>query len=473
VIASGVDAAGLRGLLGNSEDIVFTAVAAGAGGRIPLTVAYVDGLADRAQINAAILRPLLRNGALRRRREAGALMRAVAAGAVPHCSHQTHSSPDGALEALLSGQALLISDEAGIAIAFDVRSFEKRSITEPTNESVLKGSKESFIESMAINASLVRRRIQSDKLRIERFRIGEYTGTSVAVVYIEELADESVVEAVRGRVSGMRARGVVSAGQIEAALTGGGRTLFPQVLYTERTDKFCGSLVEGRVGVITDGLPVAYIAPVDFNSLIQAPEDYAFNNLVSSALRLLRYVCVLAAIILPALYVSITSFHQEMIPTRLVISIIASKQGVPFPTYLEVLLMLLAFEVLLEAGLRLPQAIGQAVSIVGALVVGQAAIAAHMMSPGVVIVISAAGITGFVVPSQELSNTIRFGRIVLVLLAAVGGLFTVTIGLTLALYHMCALESFGTAYLTPFVSRDGRGMFADTVIRLATRGRGR
>jgi spore germination protein KA len=225
--------------------------------------------------------------------------------------------------------------------------------------------------------------------------------------------------------------------------------------------------------VITDGLPVAYITPVDFNSLIQAPEDYAFNDLMSSMFRLLRYVCALTALILPAFYVSVTSFHQEMIPTQLVLSIIASKRGVPFPTYIEVMLMLLAFEVLLEAGLRLPQTIGQAVSIVGALVVGQAAISAHMMSPGVVIIISAAGITGFAAPSQELSNTIRLGRMLLVVLATVGGLFTVTLGLIFALYHMCTLEIFGTAYLSPFVAREGKGMFRDTVIRRTKSGRRR
>jgi spore germination protein KA len=439
------------------------------GGGVKLTAAFVDGLADRNQINISILKPLLRYGSLRRCRSEAALFKSVAAGAVHHCSYQIHRQMNDALEALLSGQALIVFDCLGAAISFDVRNYDKRGITEPTNESVLKGSKESFIESIAVNMALVRHRLQTENLKIERLRLGERMNTSVAVVYIDGLADPNVVDAVRERVNSIKTRGVVSAGQIETALSGEKRTLFPQILYTERTDKFCGNIVDGRVGLLTDGLPVAYITPVDFNSLIQAPEDYAFNNLISSIFRLLRYTCVFAALILPSFYVAVTSFHQEMIPTPLVISIIASKQGVPFPTYVEVLLMLLAFEVLLEAGLRLPQAIGQAVSIVGALVVGQAAIAAHMMSPGVVIIISAAGITGFVVPSQELSNTIRFSRIVLVLLAAVGGLFTVTLGLIWALYHMCTLEIFGTAFLSPFVAREGKGMFRDTIIRLSNR----
>jgi spore germination protein KA len=452
---------------------VFTDISAGPRGKIKLTVAFIDGLADREQIAAAILRPLRRDSALRRAASEDALLRLMTTeGVAYHCSRETHADQEGALEALLGGQALLIFDGRRRAVSFDVRNFEKRAITEPTNESVLKGSKESFVESLAVNTALIRRRLQTPDLKIERFRLGEHTGTSVAIAYIGGLADGGVVDAVRERIEGVKARGIVSAGQIETALTGGRGALFPQVLYTERTDKLCGSILEGRVGVLTDGLPVAYITPVDFNSLIQAPEDYAFNGLISSVFRLLRYACVFAALALPAFYVSITSFHQEMIPARLVISIIASKQGVPFPTYIEVLLMLLSFEVLLEAGLRLPQTVGQAVSIVGALVVGQAAISAHMMSPGVVIVISAAGITGFVVPSQELSNAIRLGRIILVLLATAGGLFTVTLGLVLALYRMCSLETFGTAYLSPFVAREGKNMFRDTVVRSAKSGRG-
>jgi spore germination protein KA len=463
---STVSGGALRTLLEGSDDIIFTPVAAGADGKIKLTIAFVDGLADRGQINEAVLKPLMRDENMRRCTGERELLRLITGGSAYHCSRELHDTMEGAVEAMLSGQALLVFDGRRTAVAFDVRNYEKRAISEPTNESVIKGSKESFVEALAVNIALIRRRIQIPELKIERFRLGKYTGTSVALVYIEGLADSGVTDAVRENIAGIKAKGIVSAGQIETALTGGHRTFFPQILYTERTDKFCGSIVEGRVGVLADGLPVAYIEPVDFNSLVQAPDDYAFNSLISSVFRLLRYACVFAALILPAFYVSVTSFHQEMIPTQLVSSIISSKQGVPFPTYIEVLFMLLAFEVLLEAGLRLPQTVGQAVSIVGALVVGQAAISAHMMSPGVVIVISVAGITGFVLPSQELSNTIRLGRIILVALATVGGLFTVTLGLTLALYHMCTLVSFGMPYLSPFVARDGKNMFRDTVIIL-------
>jgi spore germination protein KA len=216
-----------------------------------------------------------------------------------------------------------------------------------------------------------------------------------------------------------------------------------------------------------DGMPITYITPIDIHSLLQAAEDYSSHYVISSFFRALRYICAFLSLVLPAAHVSITTFHQEMIPTKLAIAIISSKQGVPFPTYLEVILMLLAFEVLIEAGLRLPQAIAQAVSIVGALVVGQAAIAANILSPGIVIIIAVAGMAGFVVTSQDLSNVLRLLRMLLVLLSIVGGLFTVTAGLIVILYMMCSLEVFGTPYLSPLAGSEGRGMFDDTVFRRA------
>jgi spore germination protein KA len=187
----------------------------------------------------------------------------------------------------------------------------------------------------------------------------------------------------------------------------------PQVVYTERSDKFCANILEGRVGILIDGIPIAYILPVDFSAFFQAPEDYALHYIPGSYFRLMRCVNSFASMILPALYVSVTTFHQEMIPTDLAISIIQSKEGVPFPTFIEVVLMLLAFEVLLEAGLRLPKSIGQSVSIIGALVVGDVAITAKILSPGVVIVIAVSGITGFVIPSQDMANANRICRLFL------------------------------------------------------------
>ena len=330
---------------------------------------------------------------------------------------------------------------------------------------MLKGSKEAFIEVLRVNTALVRRRLQTDSLMITQQKLGRRSQTGVSVVYLEGVANPEIVSAVKRRLESIDIDGVTSAGQIESFLTDKRRSIFPQVIYTERVDRFCGNILEGRVGVMIDGLPIAYIMPVDLAGLIQAPEDYANSYIISSMVRVLRYLCMLVSLVMPALYVSVVTFHQEMIPTKLAVSIIANKQGVPFPSYIEVLMMLLAFEVLLEAGLRLPKAIGQAVSIVGGLVIGQAAISAGILSPGVVIVIAATGICGFVIPSQDFSNALRLCRMLLVIVSVVGGLFTVTLGLILILYRMCRLEVFGVPYLSPFAGADGRRMFRDTVVR--------
>ncbi|MDR1329614.1 MAG: spore germination protein, partial [Oscillospiraceae bacterium] len=368
---------------------------------------------------------------------------------------------------LLTGEALIVFDGIGAAIAFDARGFEKRGITEPTSENVLKGSKEAFVESLRVNTSLVRRRVKTSALKIRQLSVGRRTNTQVAIVYIEGVANGDTVERIIHRFESVDTDGLITAAQAEAILYERRYTLFPQALYTERPDRFVGNIIEGRIGIIIDGMPITYITPIDFHTLLQAPEDYAHHFVLSSLFRVMRYVCAVVSLTLPAFYVSVTTFHQEMIPTKLAVSIISSKQGAPFPTYMEVALMLLAFEVLLEAGLRLPRAVGQAVSIVGALVVGQAAITANILSPGVVIVISAAGITGFVVPSQDLSNASRAFRLVLVALASIGGLFTTTLGLILIMYNMCTIEIFGTPYLSPLAGNEGRHMLDDTVTRRA------
>ncbi len=279
------------------------------------------------------------------------------------------------------------------------------------------------------------------------------------------MANRRIVEEVENRLNKINIDGIISAGQIEAFLMDEKISIFPQMLYTERVDKFCGHLLEGRVGVLIDGMPIAYILPVDLFAFLQAPEDYALHFFQSSVFRLLRNLSAFLALILPAFYVAITTFHQEMIPTKLAMSIIESKKTVPFPTVIEVLLMLLAFEILLEAGLRLPKSIGQTVSIIGALVVGDAAITAKILSPGVVIVIATAGITGFVIPSQDLANTVRILRLLLVFCSLFGGLFGIGVGIIAILYHLCTLEFFGMPYLSPFVAGEGRRMFHDTVVR--------
>ncbi|MDR2420953.1 MAG: spore germination protein [Oscillospiraceae bacterium] len=461
-----ISAAGLRERMAYGDDVIFTDFTVGGCGAAA-TAVYIDGMVSTVTVYDFILRPLAAGRALSHAETARDVIGLVMGGRVFHGRKRLCLAPEEAEEELLAGAAVVIFDAAGAAVAFDAPGFEKRGVTEPTSENVLKGSKESFVESLRVNTALVRRRVKTGDLKIRELSVGRRTATRVAVVYVEGIANGNTAALVIKRFESADVDGLVSAGQVEAVLYERRDTLFPQALYTERPDRFVGNIIEGRVGIIIDGMPIAYITPVDVHAFLQAPEDYAHHFVLSSMFRIMRYVCAAASLVLPAFYVSVTTYHQEMIPTKLAVSIISSKQGAPFPTYMEVALMLLAFEALLEAGLRLPRAVGQAVSIVGALVVGQAAITANILSPGVVIIISAAGIAGFVVPSQDMSNASRAFRLALVALASVGGLFTTTLGLILILYNMCSIEIFGTPYLAPFAGGEGVRMFDDTVTRRA------
>lgn len=455
----------IRQKMQGSADIIYSEIILNSDSDQKFSIIFIDGMVDSYMVDNFVLKPLIQEASLGIVKTEQELIDLIMLGKVYHNQRKLRYMLSDCLNDMLSGSAVLIFENAKAAITFDLKGFDKRAITEPTNENVLKGSKESFIEVLRTNTALVRRRIQTSDLKLYEMTLGQRSHTAVSIVYLDGVANKAILNKIKERLQSIDIDGIMSAGQLESFLMDKKRSFFPQILYTERVDKFCASLMEGRVGIIVDGLPLAYIVPIDIDSLIQAPEDYALNYIQSSLLRLLRHICAFAALIIPAFYVAVTTFHSEMIPTTLAISIIQSKAGVPFPSYLEVMLMLFSFEVMLEAGLRLPKAIGQAVSIVGAIIIGQAAITAGILSPGVVIAISAAGITGFVVPSQDLSNALRLCRLILMLLAIIGGLFTVTLGLILLLYHLCSLEVFGVPYMSPYVANEGKEMFSDSFIR--------
>jgi len=242
-------------------------------------------------------------------------------------------------------------------------------------------------------------------------------------------------------------------------------SIFPQTIATERPDKVAANLIEGKIAIFVDGFPSAYIAPAVLSMFMQASEEYNINYFVSSFIRILRYICMFIAILFPALYIAITTFHHEMLPTTLAESIIQSKQNVPLPAFLEIIIMLVAFEILLEAGNRMPKTAGQAVSIVGALIVGEAAVNAKFVSPIVVVVVAITAICGFVIPNRDLANAIRLSRMGLVLVASIAGFFGISVATIVLFYYLCSLESFGVPYLKPFVSNDGKKVLADTLFR--------
>ena len=423
------------------------------GGQL-LTVLFLDGLTSGGDIAEQVVRPLAQM--TDEAREEVLYTRALQGG-VWCASVKEPESTQQAAELLVNGFCVILFPKSGKALGCEVKTGEKRSPSPPETENTVKGAKDAFTETLRTNTSLVRRHLRTPGLRLSETVIGKRTLTKVTVCWIDRLTDPELPRRMQERLSSIDIDGALSPAAIEEYVTGSRRTAFPLLEYTERTDHFCQGLLDGQVGLLTDGLPLGYLAPVGLGRLMRSPEDRATDFFSASMLRLLRYAALGVSLLLPALYAAMAMFHQQMLPTKLLLSIIESKQNVPFSTLLEVLGLLCAFELLQQAGLHLPQAVGTAVSIIGGLVVGTAAVDAKLVSPAALIVTASSGICGFTLPNRELSDAVRLWRFVLTVLAGLWGLFGVTVGLLLLLTELAGLESLGRSYLSPFGRAEVKG----------------
>ena len=323
-----------------------------------------------------------------------------------------------------------------------------------------------FVESVRTNTSLVRRRLRAPELRVGETLVGRQSVTPVDILYIKGIADPQLAQQVEERVKGIDIDAMLMTGNLEQYMSPQeAHTPFPLSVYTQRPDRFCAGLAEGRVGVLVDGIPMGWLYPATLDSFYRTGQDRSTSWMVATALSVLRYVCMLLTLFLPGLYVAAVLYHPELIPVKLMMSIIAAKADVPFSTLAEVLVMLIAFEVVQEAGLRLPAAIGQTVSILGGLVVGTAAVEAKLVSPAVLVMVAIAGIAGYTAPSQDFSGALRLWRFGITLAAGVAGLVGLVLAGMALVYHLACLESFGVAYLTPFASCGGSGERGHVVFR--------
>ncbi|MCQ2442860.1 MAG: spore germination protein [Oscillospiraceae bacterium] len=420
---------------------------------------WVDGMVRGERLNDYVIHPLC-TVALPRTTQAKA---AVLASGTWNLSVQERTTLDEVVQDLVIGFAALFCEDG--VLTCGVATEEKRGISPPENEVADKGSKDSFVESLRTNTSLTRRHLRTPHLRVEEFTVGRESRTPVDLIYLDGLTNQDLVKAIREKIVDIDIDGLLSTGDFESYVAQRKGASFPQMVFTERPDRFCRGLLNGRVGVLMEGIPLGGILPGNLAQFVEAPQDREYHWIIASALLLLRYLCLLATLLLPALYIAIASFHFEMIPTKLAMSIISSKQNVPFSTPMEVLMLLVAFEILQEAGLRLPKTIGQTVSIIGGLVVGQAAVEAKILSPAVVIVVAAAGIAGFTMPNQDFSNALRVWRFVLAALAGLAGLLGMVAGAALLICHLADMESFGIPYLTPFAVDAGQQVEDHAVFR--------
>lgn len=356
---------------------------------------------------------------------------------------------------IIAGDTAVLLDTVPKALLCGARGWEGRRVEEPQNEAVVRGPREGFTETLKTNVSLIRRRLKDPRLRVDPLQVGERTKTAVALVYVEDIAPKEIVREIADRIKAIKTDAVLETGYIEEFIEDSPWSPFPQMARTERPDSVTASLLEGRVAILVDGSPFALIAPVVFFQLLMAAEDYYERWVIGSFVRMLRITMFFLSLFLPSLYVAVTTFHQELLPTSLVLSIAAQREGVPFPAFVEALGMEIAFEMLREAGLRLPRTVGQAVSIVGALVIGEAAVSAGLVAPAMVIVVAATGIASFSAPAYNLAISARLLRFPVLICTATLGLFGVGIAAALILAHLASLRSFGIPYMSPLAPFHG------------------
>ncbi len=443
----------LQALFADCADFVTrTVYPAGAPGR-QVTVCYLDGIVSGELIAEEVIKPIATDPQYKGLPNYAAMAEFMCYAGTYSYSVKRRETMDQVVRDIINGFCTVLFPGLPEALSFEVKGGDKRGISETESEKVVKGARDAFIEILRSNTALVRRKIRNPALKIRELQLGRQSNTTVAVFYIEGLTNAGLVRQVIQRLSAIDIDGALSPGNLEAYMVDNPRSPFPQLPYTERTDRFCLNLLEGRVGIMADGLPLGFLAPGTFTQFLKVPQDRAEHYLVAGSLTVLRYVALLVALFLPAFFVAVTMYHQEMIPAKLLVSIVNAKQLVPFPVAVEVLGMLVAFELLQEAGLRLPNAVGETVSILGALIVGQSAVEAKILSPIVIIVVAVAGLAGYVIPNQDMGGAVRVTRFLLVIAAILGGMYGLFLGAALLVYHLATLESFGVPYMTPFAGK--------------------
>ncbi|KRE32958.1 spore germination protein [Paenibacillus sp. Soil724D2] len=456
----------LQTVMGASSDFVVRNLT--LPGSLQMAIFYLDGMVDKQALQESIIQclhertPLLVNEIS---------IQSIKTNVLNAPEVLSTSSIAEALDLMLSGAVLLVMDGAGESIVVPMQGWEERSISESKTQSVVRGPQDSFTETLRTNTTLVRRRVKDTRVRVTATKVGGLTKTDIAFMYIEGLANHELVNTLQIRLNEANSENILEGEYLEEILLEEKQlTLFPVIYNTDRPDAIASGILEGKIAIFIDGTPFVLLAPALFVDFFKSVEDKYQSVIFSNLIRLLRYFALSICILAPSVYITLTTFHQDMLPSQLLLSLAAQREGVPFPAFFEAILMEITFEILREAGIRMPRTVGQAVSIVGTIVIGQAAVEATIVSAVMVIVVAITAISSFVIPSYSMSIPVRIVRFGFMILAASFGMYGLTIGIILLLIHLCHLNSFGVPYMSPLAPFDKTEQ-SDGILRFPFRNR--
>ncbi|MBX4148680.1 spore germination protein [Paenibacillus lautus] len=447
---------------GNSPDIISRTLTLGYDPKVSIAVIYVDGLVDNPTINEFILKSMendFQDKLLEKDAFTFLSEKVVMLGNV-----KTVNNWDALFQSLMSGETVILVGGKSEALIGSTKGGERRSVEQTNSEVSIRGSKEGFTESISTNIALVRRIINNPGLWVEPMKLGKQTHTDVSIMYINGVSNTNTIEEVRQRLRRVNIDSILDSGYIEQLIEDESRSMFPTISYTERPDAVASNLLEGRVAVFVNGTPQVLLAPAVMIQFFQTPEDYYMRFPIGTAVRMLRVFMFLISMMGPSFYVAVTTFHQEMIPTGLLIIIASQRESVPFPAIVEALIMEITFEILREAGLRMPEKISSTISIVGALVIGQATIQAGLVSPAMVIVVAITAICSLATPSYDMAISARLFRFGFMLSAAIVGFYGIILGFIMLIVHLVSLRSFGVPYMSPLMPFAQTNVH-DTIVR--------
>lgn len=412
-------------------------------------ITYFDGMTNSQMINNFLLRPLMQDNSFSKPKNTS-LDEYIFNTLMPQTNLKKVYDFSKIATSINSGNCVLFIDTLNVAFDVDIKKFEQRSINSPENEIVIKGPQEAFVENLRTNTSMLRRIVHNENMIIENIPVGTLSQTNCSVCYIKGITNSDLVSEVKYRLNNLKIESLQSAGQLEQLLEEPNSFGIPQILSTERPDKCAKFLFQGRVVVLINGNPYALIMPAVAMDFLASPEDTNLKSNFANFLKFLRLLAVYITLFLPGIYVAITSFHQEILPTELLFSIISSRENVPFPIIVELLIMEFSFELIREAGIRVPSPIGSTIGIVGGLIIGEAAVSANIVSPFLVIIVAITGIASFAIPDFSFGFHLRIFRFIFIFLGFIFGFLGIGIGIFAYLTILCSIKSFGVPFTSPF-----------------------